>query len=380
MDLLTPGQLIAGSSGLIGSTTAAWAYAGVAGLALLVSVVILAFLYAWGSLFRNPQLNAYVKTEMWEVVITAIMIPMIYGAVIAMDTLKIGTFVPSGMIPVDSSLGGVSTTPDTLIYDAAAQYYMRLENDMSGWLEMNYLLNIYLDQAASVTPYARPLGVGLVASPMAGLASPLKQLVYNMSVALALAFVINHAQLVVYIFSIQAFLKYYLPIGIFFRAFLPTRRLGGTLIGVAIAFLFVFPAISVITYTMFYSPAGGPLVTFRLMLTQYMGDNCDPSASPGQVCFMGTLRNFYSSNFTGVGGSVIDLIGGVVGGLGNLFQSAIGNLLLMLIIFPVSVVSWAFAIGFVVPAFNVIIFTQAAKSLSKSFGEEVDISSLTRMI
>jgi hypothetical protein len=43
-------------------------------------------------------------------------------------------------------------------------------------------------------------------------------------------------------------------------------------------------------------------------------------------------------------------------------------------------VSYAFAIGFIVPAFNIIIFTQAAKGLSQSFGDEVDISSLTRMI
>src|SRR5512143_995172 len=142
---------------------------------------------------------------------------------------------------------------------------------MSGWLQMNYVLNIYVDQMASVTPYARPLGVGLVASPLAGLASPIKQLLYNMSVALSIAFIINHAQLVVYIFSLQAFLKYYLPAGIFLRSFTPTRRLGGTLIGVALAFLFVFPALSSITYTMFYNrcdPAsgGGPLVPFRSML------------------------------------------------------------------------------------------------------------------
>jgi hypothetical protein len=378
MALLTPGEIVAGSASLVGSAGQLWWYAGYAGFALSVSVVILAFMYVWGTLFRNNQLNAYVKTEMWEVVITALMIPMIYGGVAAMSAMPIGTYVPAGLLPQDP--GGVGTTPDTLVYDAAAHYYQRVENDMSGWLEMNYILNIYIDQVASVTPYARPLGVGLVASPMAGLASPLKQLLYNMSVALSLAFVINHAQLVVYIFSLQAFLKYYLPLGIFLRAFTPTRRLGGTLIGVALAFLFVFPAVSVITYTMFYSPAGGPLVTFRSLLTNYLGDNCDPGTDPNRVCFMGSFRHFYEGNFTGVGGSVIDLIGGVLGGLGNLFQSVLGNLLLMLIIFPVSVVSWAFAIGFVVPAFNVIIFTQAAKSLSKSFGEEVDISSLTRMI
>jgi hypothetical protein len=378
MDLITPGEIVAGSSGLAGSATGLWPFAALAAMALGVSVVILGFIYVWGSLFRNAQLHAYVKSELYELAITAIMIPMIYGAVASMGTLTVGSFMPHELIPTAG--GGVSTSQNTLIYDAAAQYYMRVENDMSGWLEMNYIINMYVDQVASVTPYARPLGVGLVASPMAGLASPLKQLLYQMSVALALAFVINHAQLVVYIFSLQAFLKYYLPIGIFLRAFTPTRRLGGTILGVAIAFLFVFPAVSTITYMMFYSPLGGPLVTFRGMLTAYMSDGCDPEAQPGQACFTGHFRRFYDSNFTGIGGSLIDLIGGVIGGLGSLLQKIIGNMFLMLMLLPISVISWAFAIGFIVPAFNVIIFTQAAKSLSKSFGDEVDISSLTRMI
>ncbi len=383
MDLITPGEIVAGSAGLAVANPYLWYYAGLAGLALSVSGVILAFIYAWGSLFRNPQLHAYVKSELYELVITALMIPMIYAAVAAMGTLTLGSLIPAELIPTDTCtppLTCTGTTSNTLIYDATAHFYQRVENDMSGWLEMNYIINMYVDQVASVTPYARPLGIGLVASPMAGFASPLKQLLYQMTVALALAFVINHAQLVVYVFSLQAFLKYYLPIGIFLRAFVPTRRLGGTIIGVALAFLFVFPAISTITYTMFYSPLGGPLVTFRLMLTQYMQEGCDPQSQPDRVCFTGHFKRFYESNFTGIGGSLIDLISGAVGGLGSLLQNVIGNMFLMLMIFPISVIAWAFAIGFIVPAFNVIIFTQAAKSLSKSFGEEVDVSSLTRMI
>ncbi|MEW6034972.1 MAG: hypothetical protein AB1529_00025 [Candidatus Micrarchaeota archaeon] len=378
MAMLTPGEIVAGSASLPGSEFYLWTYALLAVGALMVSIVLLAFIYLWGTLFRNAQLIAYVKSEMYELVVTAVLIPMIYGAVAAMGTLTIGSFVPAEMTPEDP--GGVGTTSSTLIYDAAAHYFMRVERDMSGWLEMNYIMNMYVDQVASVTPYARPLGVGLVASPMAGLASPLKQLLYNMSVALSLAFVINHAQLVVYVFSVHAFLKYYLPVGIFLRAFTPTRRLGGTLIGVSLAFLFVFPAVSVITYTMFYNKGGGPLVTFRGMLSQYMSDGCDPESAPDSMCFSGHFSRFYDRNFSGIGGGVIDLISGVVGGIGSLLQSVVGNLFLLLMIFPISVISWAFAIGFIVPAFNVIIFTQAAKSLSKSFGEEVDISSLTRMI
>ncbi|MEW6721801.1 MAG: hypothetical protein AB1324_00910 [Candidatus Micrarchaeota archaeon] len=373
MALLTPTQIIAGSESLASSGANLWGYAGLAGLGLITSVIILTALYVWGTLFRNPQMNVYVKSELYEVVLSAILIPFIFGAVAAMSTLTIGSFMPPDLVPDDTGLGGTGTNASTNVYEATAHYYQRLDRDMSGWLGMNYVFNMYVDQLASVTPYARPLGVGLVASPLAGLASPIKQLLYNMSVALSLAFVINYAQLVVYIFSLQAFLKYYLPAGIFFRCFTPTRRLGGTLIGVSLAFLFVFPALSVITYSMFYNKSAGPLISFGAMLSQYVGD-----ATSGS--FSDNFNSFYDNNFTGVGGGVLDLIGGVFGGLGNLIQRVVGSAFLMLLIFPISVVSWAFALGFVVPAFNILIFTQAAKGLSKSFGDEVDISSLTRMI
>jgi hypothetical protein len=360
--MLTPSEILAG-----GTSGGLWGWAMLSGFALSTSVVVLAFIYVWSTLFKNSALTAYVRAELYEVIITAIMIPMIFASVGAMSQLRLGSFVPTELIPVGSD----ASTP---IYDAALNYFVQVENDMSGWLQMNYVMNIYIDQLASVTPYSRPLGVGLVASPLAGLASPIKQLMYNMSVALSLAFIINHAQMVVYIFSIEAFMKYYLPAGVFFRAFTPTRRLGGTLIGVALAFLFVFPALSSITYTMFYNKCDpgsgcGPLVTFRSMLSQYMGT--------GAGSFLDHLKNFYEQNFTG---GFIDLVGGVFSGIGTIFQNVIGSLFLMILLIPVSVVSWAFAIGFVVPAFNIIVFTQAAKGLSKAFGDEVDISSLTRMI
>jgi hypothetical protein len=288
-----------------------------------------------------------------------------------LSSLTVGAFLPNELLPQDVG-------PGDSIFAVSGKYFEKVGNDMSGWLNMNYLFSMYVDQAASVTPYARPLGVGLVASPMAGLASPIKQLLYNMSVALSIAFIINHAQLVVYIFSIQAFLNYYLPMGIFLRAFTPTRRIGGTLIGVALTFLFVFPALTTITYSMFYNRCDpgdgcGPLVSFGSLLNQYMGD-----VSTGS--FQERFNNFFGTNFGASSGGLIDMMGSAIGALGTLFQNVIGGSLLMLMIFPISIVSWAFAIGFIIPAFNIIIFTQAAKGLSKSLGDEVDISSLTRMV
>jgi hypothetical protein len=376
MAFLTPGEIVAGSASLVGSDTGLWVFAGYSGLALAASIVIIAFMYLWGTLFRNVQMLAYVKSELYEVFATGVLVIFLFAALAGMGGLTIGTFIPEEAIPDDSS----GTTINTNIYDAAAQYYERVELDMAGWLSMNYVLNMYVDQVASVTPYARPLGVGLVASPMAGLASPIKQLIYNSAVALALAYVVNHAQLVVYIFAVQAFLKYYIPLGVFLRAFTPTRRIGGTLIGVGLTFLFIFPALSVMNYTMFYTKAGGPLLTFRDVMTQFMQDDCNPDTDPNGMCFTGHFEKLYKNSFSGIGSSFTSLVTGTFGGIGKLLQTMVGNVFLMLILFPVSLISMAFAVGFIIPALNILILTQAAKSLSKSFGDEADIGALTRLI
>jgi hypothetical protein len=360
--LMEPELIVSG-----GAAGGLWEMAALSGLALTVSGVILAFMYTWATLFRSPSMEAYVRQEVYEVLVSAVLVIIIIILVGSMSDLSVGGFLPDELLPqgVDAS---------TNVYQATAMYYVRVANDMESWLNLNYFMNIIIDQIASVTPYARPLGVGLVASPMAGFASPIKQLLYNMSVGLSVAYIINVAQLYVYVFALQAFTKYYLPLGIFFRCFTPTRRLGGTLIGIAMAFLFVFPALSVITYSMFYNQAGGPMMSFSNLLGYYISD---------QGTFREFVTAFFKSNFTTTssgGTGIVDLVTGSFGLFFGGLQGMMGTVFLMFLIFPISIVSLAFVLGFVVPAFNVIIFTEAAKGMAKSFGEEVDISSLTRLI
>jgi hypothetical protein len=344
-----------------------WDLAGYSGIAMIASATLLSFLYVWGTLFRNQGTIVYVKSEFYEMLVTVFLLIFIFGAIGSLTTLKIASFLPASMLPS-------SVSPDMNVFEATADFYTGATHVVSGWLTMNYVFSMYVDQMASITPYARPLGVGLVASPMAGFASPIKQVLYNMSVALSVSYVVVQAQLVVYIFSLQAFLKYYLPFGIFLRSFTPTRRLGGTLIGTAVAFIFVFPAITLITYSMFFSQ-GGPILTFNSMATQYLTDAIGGS-SPGDS-ILGRMSNFFTHNFSG---GFVDIILNSFGSIGGLFENIVGTAFLTLLIIPIGTVSFAFAIAFLSPAFNLIIFTQAAKGLSKSFGEEVDISSLTRMI
>jgi hypothetical protein len=341
----------------------------IAGLALVTSAVILAFLYLFSTLFRNENLKNFVKVEITELFMTTALVIILIIGIGAVATLEVGTFVPDADLPV-----GVAASSN--IYTVTEGYFEEVGSDMGAWLEMNYILGVYVDSLASVTPYARPLGVGLVASPLAGLASPFKQLLYNMSVALSIAYIINYAQLYVFLFVLAGSLKYYLPLGIILRSFTPTRRIGGALIGLGISFLFVFPVLYSFDYMMFYSKDAGPMVTFRSFLSNAMsldtglfGKNDDPK--------QGIIFDYFKKNQAD---GFVDLVTESIGSIGRLISKLIGNFFTSLMVIPLATIGRAFAIGYILPAFNTLLMIQATKYISKAIGEEVDISVLTRLI
>ena len=91
MALLSPDVIIAGVCDSTGCGGGMWEFTALAGVALMTSIAILAFLYIWGSLFRNQQMNAYVKQELFEVMVTAILVVLLMSAVTAMSTLKVSS-------------------------------------------------------------------------------------------------------------------------------------------------------------------------------------------------------------------------------------------------------------------------------------------------
>jgi len=334
-------------------------------LALGTSGVILAFIYIFSVMFQNEGLKNFVKLELPELLITGILIAVIVAGVSGMSDIKASSLLGEDTV---AAIGN-----DATLYNVTERYFEAVGNDMSAWLEMNYVLGVYVDSLASATPNPRPLGVGLQASPFVGFASPFKQLLYNMSTALAIAFVINYAQLYVYLFVLAASLNYYLPIGIILRSFTPTRRIGGALIGLAITFMFIFPVLYSLNILIFYGKEG-PMVTFqsfikdRFLKLKLFTGGADEEGSMEYY-----YKQKYSPGFT-------DLIANGIGAIGKAFTSVIGEFFSWIMMFPISVVGRAFAIGFIMPVFDILLMVQATRYISKSIGEEVDISVLTRMI
>jgi len=352
------GTLACTKSGGIFGLLCGWQMA--AGSALVASAVLLAFIYMLSVLLRNDNLKNFVRFEMNEMFVTAALVVVVLMAVSMVSGLSFVSLFKPQYVP-----RGVAASAN--IYNITETYFVRVESDMSAWLEMNYILSVYMDSLASATPYPRPMGVGLVASPFAGLASPFKQLLYNMSTALAVAYIINYAQLYVYLFALAGSLHYYIPLGVFLRCFTPTRRIGGSLIGVGISFLFIFPLLYSLNFAMFYSQDAGPMETFSSFV----------SSSMNSGAFTGKVGQFYQTKYTE---GVIDFVGETLGGLGRLFTTVIGDFFTLIMVLPLSTIGRAFAIGFIMPVFNILLMVQATRYISKTIGEEVDISTLTRMV
>lgn len=358
MDIIGGGAFTTGSSGFI-------EFYALTGMALVASSAILAFLYVWSALFRNQNMSAYVKMELFELAVSAIIAIMAITLVGALSGIEMTSILPDTYRPdTDYLPAGESLN----IYSMTQAYFDQVGKDMGDWLQMNYVLNVVVDMYASVTPYARPLGVGLVASPITGLVSPLKSLLYNMTVGLSVAYIINYAQKYTFLFFIGAFLKYYMPLGVFLRCFTPTRRIGGALIGIGFTFLFIYPMLCVLSFSMFYATDGPMYSVSDVLLEHVLGGASDMVVG---------LENYGDALKSG---SLTDIVSGTFGGIGSMINGVVGTTFLSIMMLPLAIIGRAFAIGFVIPAFNTLIFVHAGKYLSKSMGEEVDLTALTRLI
>ncbi len=383
--MLTADQIVGNAGPALGAVACAASGSGlgelvcgwrsIAILALVVSSVLMAFLYFFSVLFRNDGLKNFVRLEYTELFVSALLVIAIVGLISLVSNMGIGSLIPSSSMPP-----GVN--PDSNIYNLTESYFNEVGEDMGVWLEMNYILTVYVDSYASVTPYARPMGVGLVASPLAGLASPFKTLLNNMSSALAVAYIINYAQLYVFLFTLAASLYYFIPLGLILRCFSPTRRLGGSLIGLGVSFLLVFPILYCLNYMMFYSDDTSPMITFRSFINQKFASTAKDYASPNEDIsdankFGDVLDDPFKKNYTP---GFIDLLSSGLGGIGQIFTSIIGNFFTLLMVLPLATIGRAFAIGFIMPVFDIMLLVQATKSLSKGLGEELDVSALTRLV
>ncbi len=342
------------------------------GAALVLSILLLSLFYLWGIFFRDPRMSIYVKLELYEVVLSALLVILIVAFISALVAMPFSTLFPSFLYPSNGGFSDelkVDVNGDS-IYSAGYKYYLRVEEDMRSWISSLYVVATYVDQKSSVTVYSRAGGLGLVTSAVAGSFVPIKQTVYNGAVVLSIAYMTIVAQKLIYLFSLQLFLNYYLPLGLLLRSFTPTRTLGGALIGLTLTFAVIMPFLNALFLGILYSDEG-LLFNFRNTIEFLFSDRG----------YLGLeIKDYFETNFDEDSGLLINLIALAGGGIVDLLKNVLGFVPEAILLSLLSILSVAFITSVVIPLFYLTFLIYSASSLSQYFGEKIDITSITRVI
>ncbi|MDD2655831.1 MAG: hypothetical protein PHQ80_04150 [Candidatus ainarchaeum sp.] len=327
-----------------GSIVPGWQFA--SGAALLASVALIVFFYLLSKLFQNAEGTSWAKLELYEVLVTAIILIGLAGATDLACNARASWLFPSTSVPGDYN-----------IYQGSVFYLEEFSDKIMLITTSLYAFYSWMDPITSMTLTGKPLGIGTAIQPTSGIAATVKPGMTNAFNMLIVGYITNKAQMFLVDFFSFGFLKYYLPLGILMRCFTPTRRIGGTIIALALGFLFVYPFLIIMEGE------------FGLNSLNLMSDEFIPN-------FWQELGTFVVPSFTGL----FDLSLDSLNILGHLLQSGLGAIAFGLLYLFASAASYAFLFGLFFPAFNVLILVTTTRYLSKSMGEEIDVTNLTRLI
>lgn len=230
-----------------------------AGAAVLVAFLLVALAYMIGVGFRYPQVEQWARSEFWEAVLTLLMI----GAVF---------FLAQFLSDVSYTLAGQDH------FGAAFEYLVNTRAELlAGWASLLLAIQgfgmasgtsvsffwfiplIPIPPEATTWTYIR-LGTSVsLAAGWGAIVSGLSPPLYMVYIAL----ITNMGQDVILHFAKSDMLTVFLPLGILFRAFPLTRKIGGTIIALALALYFVFPlslALNTYIYNLYAWPPNTAVV------------------------------------------------------------------------------------------------------------------------
>lgn len=369
-------QMVCSTPNLVGSGPVSGSVFGILGqswvgltlLALLVSLLILALLYVFANFLRNPQLLTWTKFELFQVIGTAAIFAFIGVIVFGMCNFN--------MSFLDSSPGSHYIDPSTgqglNMYQIVDNYFTYLEQ--MGGLIFLYLMYIvkFINLLAKITWLSNPLGLGMSDSPLESLGQ-INSILFFVVGGFFTSLLLLSLQMKILNFLAIATLTYFFPFGIFFRAFEPTRKFGGMLIGISLSFFLFYPIMIVVNDYIMYAPINGDatqglagvMPQLQGVVSTANGNTYLPSSSNQGGVVDNNPNNIPTpaqpNNVNNPGPSLAE---GIVNGA----------------IFVLKPVMFFMVAAVILPAINFIVLIEITRSLTKVFGEEVDISNLTRMI
>jgi len=209
------------------------------GAALLVSFLVVALAYMIGFGFRYHTLEQWAKAEFWEASLSAAIAGTVFFfaqllsdisfILVGQNHFQEAQVYVSGIFShLMGTWGSMLVTMEAFGVLSSLSIMFFIPIGLPSPIPLPYPATyFYLRTGTSVALFA---GWGAV---MQGLAAPMYLLYF--------ALLSNSAQSMLLHFSQYDMLSAFLPLGILFRAFPLTRKMGGTVIAMALALYFVFP-------------------------------------------------------------------------------------------------------------------------------------------
>ena len=337
------------SFGVLGSDWVALTF-----LALLCSLLALTLIYVFANFLRNQGLLTWCKFELFQVMGTAAIFLFVVVWVSGMCNFNMG-FLNDAARGINYG-DGTSGNPYMNLYNIVDVYFGKLR-------DLGYVLFAYAMYVSKiitfwqkVTYFSSPLGLGVTDNPMDSLGQ-LNSVLFFIISGFATSYMLLDLQRRMLEYMGWAALTYFLPFGIFFRGFEPTRGAGGALIGISMAFFLFYPIALVFNDYMVRSSMDA--------VTQDL--NNAAAHAEGQISTNTTNNpDDAKKNIAQLNNDINRHA--MIGGLSSAT---------FFIIRPVALYIIA---AVVLPILNFVVLVEITRGLTKLLGDELDVSNLTRLI
>ena len=307
-------------------------------LGIVTSWFIVSLAYMVGNFLDNIGLMARAKSEIWEIITTT----LILGSVLVIVSTAC-TFPGSYINPALTSDSGN-------LFKVAENYLFWLRNATMATFKDLMTMNNSISKKLSMMGGVGYFGIGLSAQPFAGL-QPLMNILNLFMNAVMICLIITIAQITILKFIEAGAFSVLLPVGIVCRSFPFTRQFGGSLIAISIGLFIFYPLMLVVDDAIMGSPSLNP-ANISVINSEHV-----EAGEPRDVA-----SSMAAAGGTGAALGVVDL---VIAYFVNKPVTGLGGIALAALILP---------------AINGVVFVAVVRDLSRALGQEVDVTSLTRVI
>ncbi|MEW6328755.1 MAG: hypothetical protein AB1468_01425 [Candidatus Micrarchaeota archaeon] len=398
------------SSSILGSTltVSAWsAWVPLALIALIIGYMLVALLIMAASFLHSPELHAYARREFVEVSVSVWFVGSIIFFVFLLNTLIQDLATVGGEDYMSIAQGYTNRVSADILAafgkTVKAQFGIGLVQYLGGGAGFGACVGKQCPkpeaegQAGAVVPPVIPLfpiflGFSFSFAPFYGL-SIISNIINTGSNLLSLALFSMIGQFVLLQFISETMFKIFLPVGIVLRSFTLTRKLGATIMAVAIGAYVVYPLTLVMNSEMYSSVLQMPREEYwgALPLKMLdMGDITDAFQGPRfskycdkwwkfPWCFLLAIIMWVWSMVR----AFIEIIAFVLVMIASVFYPGVGEVAASGFDYYADAVPWMMqpmVAALFFPILDLIIVVTAMRSLSTALGGEARITGLAEFI